>query len=437
MVMVGGLHLVLDSGLRIRNAEGSWDRIAERVDVVIDLVLIFKGCIAIVATVGIVKWVTLIVRVIRFKREHWTGDSPVHAPLLYATPAMAVRSSVLGHPVPLGYRLASLYLGCTPIDRSGYKGDGLAFDVLDPLPSAGVDGGIDGASPEETLHALCFARAVAIVVRARREGRAIRLLWSGGIDSTAAACALLCAAEPGVDRLTFYYGARSRKENRRFYDNLMEPWPRKRIRGVEQALGSDDLVVTGEHGDQLFGSAKAFSVPWSELDAPWEKALGEELRRRFASVPRADTALEFLRPVVERAVVPIVSLRDALWWLSFVLKWQGVTLRIPARVGSPAGRPPDVLSQLALTEHFFRGKRFQRWAMVHRDTGFHPGDWARYKWPLKTFVHNFNGDDVYLRKKLKEPSLGHVMRTVPEGRCLAVTNEGRALQAAARHKPQA
>ena len=146
----------------------------------------------------------------------------VDAPLLYATSVMAVRSSVLGHPVPLSYRLASLYLGCASIDRGGLTPDELVFDVLDPLPTIEFDGGVEDASPEERLHEYCHARAVAIVVRARREQRAIRILWSGGIDSPAASCSLLCAAEPGVDRLSFYFGNRSRAQNPRFYNDLIK-----------------------------------------------------------------------------------------------------------------------------------------------------------------------------------------------------------------------
>ena len=90
----------------------------------------------------------------------------------------------------------------------------------------------------------------------------------------------------------------------------------------------------------------------------------------------------------------------------------------------PNDAPPDVLGQLALTEYFFHGKRFQRWAMVYCDTGFNSGDWTHYKWLLNPFVHGYNGNDVDLRKKLKKPSLGHVILTLPAGRCLAVTNDG-------------
>ena len=97
---------------------------------------------------------------------------------------------------------------------------------------------------------------------------------------------------------------------------------------------------------------RRLSCHGQEPDAPWEGALGEELRRRFATVSRADAALKFLGPVVERAKVKIVSLRDALWWLSFALKWQGVSLRVPARVRSPKDAPPNVLGQRALNEHF-------------------------------------------------------------------------------------
>ncbi len=108
-------------------------------------------------------------------------------------------------------------------------------------------------------------------------------------------------------------------------------------------------------------------------------------------------------------------------WLNFSLKWQSVSLRIPAR--TPHARGP--LEQLALTEHFFRTDDFQRWAMQHRDVGMRVGDWSRYKWPLKTFIHAFDNDASYLKEKLKVPSLAGARRTTFLRGASAVDVDGR------------
>ncbi len=119
-------------------------------------------------------------------------------------------------------------------------------------------------------------------------------------------------ADPAADRLSFHFAKGARREQPRF---LREVLPRKAcasVRDVRQALVSDDIVVTGEHGDQLFGSLKAMDIGWSELEAPWRESLPRELRARLASAYRSDVLVDWLEPQVRCAPVPVRSLWDLL-----------------------------------------------------------------------------------------------------------------------------
>jgi hypothetical protein len=89
-----------------------------------------------------------------------------------------------------------------------------------------------------------------------------------------------------------------------------------------------------------------------------------------------------------------------MWWLNFALKWQDVSLRLPALTGNAAG---PVFSSM---RHFFRTEPFQQWAMARRRE---VESWVRYKESAKRYILDGTGDERYYRHKEKEDSLRHVM----------------------------
>ncbi len=345
----------------------------------------------------------------------WTeGDGQVGA-LSYVSAPMAVRPTVLGHSVPVGYRLSSLYFGCGLVDRTGTLDHGFPVELIDPLTDLAISddllspGTVTRASAVSSMESLCLERAEEIVNRARAENRPIRLLWSGGIDSTAAAVALFKTIDPLQDQLEIYYSKHSVKEYKTFFNQFVTQYRHIKIKSIGDALGSDALLVTGEHGDQLFGSLKALSINWKLLNSPWQAGLRVELSKRLASSYRVDQVVDYLAPLVKRAPVPVYSLWDLLWWLNFSTKWQSVALRIPAIEASKKKPVLDIHQQFDLTEHFFRKDAFQLWALRHRRFAIDAGDWKTYKWPLKEFIYTYNNDKYYRKGKRKIASLNTVM----------------------------
>lgn len=343
--------------------------------------------------------------------KHWRAKTAHKTPVVHLTAQMAVRRTVLGHSVPTGYRLACLYFGSGLIDRTQTLDHGFPVKILDTVPSI-PDQSLSPVTESEAiseLSTLCGLRAEAIIQRAREESRIIRILWSGGIDSTAAACAILSKVDSQSDRVEICYSKQSVKEYKRYFKHNLKDHKLIKINDVTDTLSSDALIVTGEHGDQLFGSLKALTLDWNQLNQNWNRSFPLVLNTQLASSHRVDTLVQYLEPQIARSPVPIETLWDLLWWLNFSLKWQHVITRIPFSSATTDTSESTLKKQLSLTEHFFRTPQFEIWAIKNRQFSIKPGDWTTYKYPLKDYILKETGDEKYHRRKTKEASLQHVM----------------------------
>ena len=117
----------------------------------------------------------------------------------------------------------------------------------------------------------------------------------------------------------------------------------------------------------------------------------------------------YLAPVIAASPVPICSLFDYFWWLNFALKWQEVSLRLPAWSGERARAIDSSL------HHFYRTPEFQNWAMQEARNP-RPAVWAEYKREVKRYILNATGDHRYYATKEKEDSLRNVLRPTDDSR---------------------
>ena len=366
-----------------------------------------------IAIVGAIA--SIVYSVWKEKRRLWKEGTPVTDPLIFVDAPMAVRPTILGHKIPDGYRLACLWFGTGLIDRTGTLDPGFRTQIIDRIPASSE------SIPD--FESLCDRRARDIVGHAQRTGRTIHLYWSGGIDSTLAACALLKALGARTEQLVVLFTDESKREYPQFFKTFIKQAKVKtrKIRAIRDGFDQDALLVTGELGDQLFGSAKAIDVPWPRLRGRWQDGLMQLLESNLASKPRATTTYTYLAKQIERSPVPIADLYDALWWLNFSCKWQPVSLRM--LVGHE-NWPIEALR--ARTYHFFQTEDFQRWALSNRDKSIRSNDWTTYKWPARDYIAAFTGDQTYADEKLKEPSLKGTIKRDAIGKALAVSTAGTA-----------
>lgn len=293
---------------------------------------------------------------------------------------------------PLYYQ-ACLFFQCPLVDRTQTLESGLKLKLLQAIE--------DWAPIEDSFAAICKQRAKEIV--ALSSDRRITVLWSGGIDSTTALIALYreLSVREERDRLHLLLSQESIDEYPAFFEAIIKgKLAYTTIKTtIYEEIDPSDLNVTGEHGDQLFGSDKLkYHVMTAEAWRPWEDNLEYVIANKLGHKAPAEAIVEYLRPQIAQSPVPINTLYDYLWWMNFSLKWQHVSLRLRE------GLTPGAFSLEDNLCHFFQSTNFQRWSLTNPQSKI-KSDWKSYKYIAKEYIHDFFPDLDYLHNKEKEQSL--------------------------------
>lgn len=300
--------------------------------------------------------------------------------------------------LPADYVLLAKFFSCGPIDRTRTLDINVPYEVLQDIPTDGT-----GASFAE----LCQQVADDIVKEAIEEDRGIQVAWSGGIDSTVALVSLVerLRDRGELQRLCVLMSTGSMREYPGFYERFIvdelrtSPLPGP----LPDAVNEDVITITGEHGDQLFGSDHLASLVKSGVaHLPYRHVIPFYAAEKLRSRDNAERVMRYLEPQVSSAPVPIETAFDYLWWCNFSLKWQQVSLRIPAfRRGHVSGLRDRL-------RHFFGDPRFQAWSLSNGHVR-RVRDWRAYKMEAKKVVLDATGDFDYFATKEKAPSLKHVL----------------------------
>lgn len=312
------------------------------------------------------------------------------------------KSGVLnGRKLPKNYVLACKFFDCGIIDRTKTLETGFEAKVLDPIPA--FDAAFQLSFPE-------ISRRVAsdIAEKARREGRKIQLLWSGGIDSTVALVAFLETLPKAEweERLEILLSMDSINEYPLFFHRFIHSQlPYTFIcPPITNHFGAEALIVTGEHGDQLFGSDKLLPLIVNGLAGmDFRDAFPLYATHKFRKPEIGERLLDYLEPLIASAPTPLKTTFDLFWWLNFTIKWQQVTLRLPIFTFAP-----DISDLTSRFHHFFRDADFQQWSF-HQHESRAVEKLTDYKGPAKAYLFSFTGDEAYHNSKSKEPSLKHVI----------------------------
>lgn len=321
-------------------------------------------------------------------------------PIIFLNSHRAKSGSIDGQSLPSAYVLAARFFDCGIIDRTGKLDVGFDQLVLDELPAF-------EERFQKSFEEIAYQRAEEIWARAEREDYGVQVLWSGGIDSTVALIALIeTANEDRLRRLQLLLSMDSINEYPLFFRQhvLRKINHRMIIPPVTRHLADRCLIVTGEHGDQLFGSDKLLPLMVNGLAAePWKDVLPLLLTHKLGKSRDADTLMRYLEPQIAASASPIRTVFDLYWWLNLTIKWQQVSLRLPV-----FSFRENVQGLYQRFEHFFRDTDFQKWGMARTDerTLTRLED---YKLPAKQFIYNFAKDPDYLNQKSKEPSLKNVI----------------------------
>jgi hypothetical protein len=289
-------------------------------------------------------------------------------------------------------------LGVMPLDRSGVLRFPIRAHSLFPLPVM--------TAFSKSYEQVCNERAAELLQRAETLDVPLYTFWSGGIDST---CVLVSLLKHGKsERIHVLMSEASISEYPDFYRRYI----RGKLRCIPATqfpylLGTKNLLVSGEHNDQLFGSdVIAEAIKTFGLDAvmaPYSRALfikffSERMNDRIAPV----RYVELFERLKDHAPVPLKTNYDVFWWINFTLKWQTVFIRMLSFIARR-----NVLSTDYVKDYyapFYGTTDFQLWSMNNLDKRVR-GSWRGYKWPAKDVIYEFTKDADYRDNKLKLASL--------------------------------
>ena len=251
----------------------------------------------------------------------------------------------------------------------------------------------------------CMLRRAADLLLMKRSHYFIG--YSGGIDSTALLVAILRSwSLEDQKKISIVLTRHSIEENPSFFQEHLLKFPLVSMTNdiSQLVLQTDGILVTGELGDQLFGSDLLMNACEGG-----DSVIGENYADGFIRIlemekPASDygkKVFEIFHPIVEECPFPIRTTHDFVWWWNFTQKWQRVKYR---NFDSVTWDYRASYGKYVVA--FYDTAEFQKWSLSNHDLKIR-STWESYKWLPKQFIHRYTKDDSHLRL-LKRQSLKNV-----------------------------
>ena len=264
------------------------------------------------------------------------------------------------------------------IDRTGAIPHFLDIKITEPIPTE-----LTTMSFDDVVR----ARAKELVA----QNKPIKVMWSGGLDSTFTLFVLREYAQKG--QLSVFGTWGSILESGDLFDLYIKGRTPHEIGvfGKDLNLDTDAIVVSGMLGNQVFGPANiindAFRCNYGTMDMinqPYEKSIDPFI-------------CEFLDPSIKASPKKIETLADFRWWMMFNYSWQSMKWEYNAYL--PA-------TQFGKIVGFFDDIRFQQWALSTKDTWqLDPTNHLTHRWQMRKIIDQCIGPNDYTKTKDKSVSV--------------------------------
>jgi hypothetical protein len=290
----------------------------------------------------------------------------------------------------------------------------------------------DGPADIHSLASACLAellmgRAAAIMRTAQEEGRKVRVLWSGGIDTTALVVAFHAIVKNDrrlQDMITICHCERSKSEYPLFYETTIRKFKTYQIPQHVRDIfifedKSDALLVTGDPADMMFGTyvmsqcvldpptlrqGGPFSPLYLHLEADWPLFAEFMVHKGLLADTARQHWLQWIEPFLAKSPIPVKTVFDFLWWCSFGLKYQHDLNRI--FYNSEHQQIPAHM--VTMVVNFYDTVEFAQWSYHFHESKMRAKSvWASYKHALKDFIRGHTGDQTYYGAKLKVQSVSN------------------------------
>jgi len=209
---------------------------------------------------------------------------------------------------------------------------------------------------------------------------AIRVCWSGGIDST---FVLLMLSKFAAKNQIIVYGSYASiiesgdvfdKFIKQKFNYKIQVYPNKEMK--RDTTGS--ILVTGYQGNQLFGPTDNFfaserQVAFFHHTMGTKETIYEDYRKHVNP-----ELLEFLQPAIDRSPKKIETICDLRWYCIFNMDWYNGLYFMKSEMSEDA---------YDNTYHFFDTEDFQKWA-IHTKEPFTKikGDPNTHRWQMREFI---------------------------------------------------
>jgi hypothetical protein len=246
---------------------------------------------------------------------------------------------------------------------------------------------------------LAFIRAEDI--RNKTKDSKVYLMYSGGIDSTTALVAMINSwPKEDLDRLHILMSYRSIEEFPNMWKDINNLFKGRIINSLTNTdkFLNDGYIITGELGDQVFGSDVI--LPLVDLygddaiNLPWKNNINVFYKRFFGATfrPNVDLFVDTYSMTLSNCPFEIKTCFDFVWWFSFTNKWQLVKYRHLAQ--KRFFNPKESFSRII---HFFDAPEFQRWSLDNQDKKI-KNTLNTYKYTAKEFIVKYTKYTDYLNK---------------------------------------
>jgi hypothetical protein len=220
-----------------------------------------------------------------------------------------------------------------------------------------------------------------------------KILWSGGLDSTATLIALMKYDD--ISNYQIVCRKSSIEEYPEFYKKYVSKMnytiETNSVNNFYNKVFDDSIVVTGCLGDHLFFDYLMIKNMEISLDKSW-KSLIDIL------VNEKELCVDILEKHVLNSPISINTVGDMYWWIKFALDWSGDIYKF----GLSLDNPKNVSNHMP----FFGTDKFQSWALHNyndiRITQLN--EMYKHKHQLKKYIYKFTKDQNYFNNKNKENS---------------------------------
>lgn len=226
------------------------------------------------------------------------------------------------------------------------------------------------------------------------QGRPIKVLWSGGLDSTFVLFALMANAKD-LKQISVFGTYGSVLESGGLFDKFIKDRVQYTIRvngNDAPELEEDCVLVSGMLGNQIFGPEQADITKRGNkrfggvgyMNTPWDQHVRQN-------------EYELLAPAVEASPRSIKTLGDFRWFMSFNFLWQ------QSRYEHWTQFSPDVAKNII---GFFDTNEFQQWALnTEEPFQLDQKNDLTHRWQMRELISQWTEDTSYANYKTKAVSI--------------------------------